>query len=403
MSPNTILDLSSLVCDGQLFTPPGDRSRVEAFIPTPFRENHAANLVELANGDLLCAWFAGTEEGASDVNIVMSRLPASGDRWSWPVRMSDDDTRSEQNPLLFAAPDGTLFLFYTAQETRGSGRSEWEARVARGEVKGGFHAQWTAEVRQRVSTDNGRTWGPVETTFAEPGSFCRQPILVMSNGEWIFPLYYSLLDDEGTHGNDYSVMKLSSDAGRTWREYPVPNSRGRVHASVVELAPGRLIAFLRSRAADHIYVSQSHDYGRTWTEPVPTALPNNNASIQAVRLQSGAVALAFNQFSAQYEDPHRTIWPHRRWPLTLALSEDGGATWPFMRHLDTGDDFCGERNEQFNRRLSYPCLIQTRDGSLHTAYSYRDRQCIKYVRITEAWIRDQRSDLAAALSWRGAA
>ena len=115
MSPNAILDLSSLVSDGQLFMPPGDRSRVEAFIPTPFCENHAANLVELTNGDLLCAWFAGTEEGASDVNIVMSRLPANGDRWTWPVRMSDDDTHSEQNPMLFAAPDGTLHLFYTAQ------------------------------------------------------------------------------------------------------------------------------------------------------------------------------------------------------------------------------------------------------------------------------------------------
>jgi len=71
-----------------------------------------------------------------------------------------------------------------------------------------------------------------------------------------------------------------------------------------------------------------------------------------------------------------------------------------MRHLDTGDDFCGERNEQLNRRLSYPCLIQTRDGALHAAYSYRDRQCIRYVRITEGWIRDQRHNLAMAVGWR---
>jgi predicted neuraminidase len=293
-------------------------------------------------------------------------------------------------------------LFFTAQETRGGARSDWEARRSRGEVRGGFCAQWTAEVRRRVSTDNGHTWGSVGTAFAEPGSFCRQPILVMSNGEWLFPLYYSLLDEEEAHGSDYSVMKISSDEGRTWREYPVPGSRGRVHATVVELAPGRLIAFLRSRAADRIYLSRSDDYGRTWTEPAPTVLPNNNASIRAVRLQSGALALAFNQFSAQNEDPHRTIWPRRRWPLSLALSEDSGATWPAMRHLDTGDDFCGERNEQFNRRLSYPCLIQTRDGALHAAYSYRDRQCIKYVRITEGWIRDQRHDLAMAVGWRAA-
>jgi hypothetical protein len=51
MSPGTTLNLSNLVNDGQLFTPPGDPSRVEAFILTPFRDNHAANLVELASGE----------------------------------------------------------------------------------------------------------------------------------------------------------------------------------------------------------------------------------------------------------------------------------------------------------------------------------------------------------------
>ena len=400
MSPQLIHDLSAWVHNGELFTPPGDHDRVEAFIPTPYGENHAANLVELPNGDLLCAWFAGTEEGASDVKVVVARLPVDGDRWTHPIRLSDDPNRSEQNPVLFAAPDGAIHLFYTAQETRGGSRSEWEARRARGEVMGGFCAQWTAVVRHRVSADNGVTWGPIETPFRQPGSFCRQPLLVMSNGEWLFPFYYSLPDAAGTHGNDYSVMQISGDDGRNWREFPVPCSRGRVHASVVELTPGHLTAFFRSRAADRIYIGHSTDYGRTWTEPVRTALPNNNASIQARKLHSGALALVFNQFSAQEKDPDGTFWPRRRWPLTVALSEDEGVTWPVMRHLDTGDDFCGTANVALNRRLSYPCLIQAHTGELHVAYSYRDRQCIKYIRFTEAWIRQQRSDLATVLGWR---
>lgn len=396
----THIDLSHLVGNGELFAPPGDALRVEAFLPTPYRENHAANLVELPNGDLLCAWFAGTEEGASDVKIVMARLPAGSERWTPPVRLSDDPTRSEQNPVLFAAPDGAVHLLYTAQQTRGTARADWEARRARGEVSGGFCAQWTAVVRRRISTDSGLTWGPIETPFTAPGSFCRQPILVMSNGEWLFPFYYSLLDEAGGHGNDYSVMQISGDRGQTWQECAVPGSRGRVHASVVETAPGQILAFFRSRAADRIYQSRSVDYGRTWSRPTATALPNNNASIRALKLHSGALALIFNHFSAQDEDPERTVWPRRRWPLTVALSDDDGATWPLMRHVDTGDDFCGTANEAINRRLGYPCLIQTRDGMLHVAYSYRDRQCIKYVRFAETWIRDQRGDLAAVLGWR---
>ncbi len=58
-----------------------------------------------------------------------------------------------------------------------------------------------------------------------------------------------------------------------------------------------------------------------------------------------------------------------------------------MRNLDWGDDFWGEANQQLNRRLGYPCLMQTRDGMIHAAYSYRGRQCIKYVRFDEEWIR----------------
>jgi predicted neuraminidase len=73
--------------------------------------------------------------------------------------------------------------------------------------------------------------------------------------------------------------------------------------------------------------------------------------------------------------------------VTIALSEDEGATWPIMRDVDMSDGFRGERNRDLNRRCEYPVVLQTRDGAIHMAYSYRDRQCIKYVRVTEDWIR----------------
>jgi len=386
MNEGKVLDLRSMVMDGMLFRSPSDRHRIEAYIPPMGRENHASNMVELPNGDLLCVWFAGTSEGISDVNIAMSRLPAHEARWAHPVLVSDDFTRSEQNPLLFSAPDGKLWLFYTAQETRGCSPEEWRRRVAAGEASGGYNMQWTAMIRCRVSEDDGHTWGPVEAFSENPGSFCRQPMVAMSNGDWLFPMYYSL--KAAGHGDDHTVMRISEDQGKTWQEYPVPESRGRVHASVVELSDGWLVAFFRSRAADRIYVSRSADYGRTWTVPERTVLPNNNASIQALKLASGNIAIIFNHFSAG-DDPDKTVWPRQRYPVTAAISEDQGETWPYMRHIDTGDDFCGQANAHLNRRCAYPCILQTRDGAIHIGYSYRGRQCIKYVRITEDWIRDQ--------------
>ena len=381
-----MLDLRRLVLNGELFRSPSDAGRMEAFIPPAGRENHAANMVELPNGDLLCVWFAGSTEGRADINIAMSRLPAGEARWTTPVWVADDPVRSQQNPLLFLAPSGGLWLLCTAQDTRGVTKEEWNKKVAAGEAQGSYGMQWTAVIRGRLSQDNGHTWGPAYTFSGKPGSFCRNPMLVMSNGNWLFPMYYSL---RGTgHGDDYTVMRISEDQGQIWSEHPVPQSRGRVHASVIELGDGRLVAFFRSRAADRIYVSRSSDYGRTWTAPERTVLPNNNASIQAVKLASGHIGIVFDNVSVN-DDPAKTIWPRERYPLTVAISEDEGETWPYMRHIDTSDDFCGEKNRHLNRKVAYPCILQTRDELIHIAYSYRDRQCIKYIRVSEHWIRDR--------------
>ena len=391
MDETHIVDMQRWVRQGELFRPPDDRGRVEAFIPPMARSNHAPNMAALPSGDLLCVWFAGSSEGAGDIRIAMSRLGARAAQWTPPVWVSQDESRSEQNPILFPSPAGALWLLYTAQETRGCSPQEWAQQVAAGTAEGGYTMQWTAEIRRRISLDGGRTWGPVEVFSSAPGSFCRQPLVALSNGHWLLPMYYS--PQAAGHGEDHTVMRLSEDEGQNWQEVPVPGSRGRVHASVVEPSPGLLLAFFRSRAADRIYVSHSHDYGCTWTAPERTALPNNNASIQALRLASGSVALIFNHASSANDDPQATVWPGVRYPVTLALSDDCGETWPVMRHIDAGDGFAGPANAPLNRECAYPCILQTPDGLLHIGYSYRGRQCIKYVRVSEAWVRDGRERL----------
>lgn len=48
--------------DGILRQNEQDTERKEAFLPTDCVQNHAANLLELDNGDVLCVWFGGTQE-----------------------------------------------------------------------------------------------------------------------------------------------------------------------------------------------------------------------------------------------------------------------------------------------------------------------------------------------------
>ena len=97
MSEDKIVNLKEYVKDGDLFHPVNDEKRIEAFIPTPHFANHASNLVELSNGDLLCSWCAGDEEGELNINVVMSRLKSDGNKWSQPVPLTNDPNRAEAN------------------------------------------------------------------------------------------------------------------------------------------------------------------------------------------------------------------------------------------------------------------------------------------------------------------
>ena len=303
---------------------------VEALIPNQFASVHAADLLELPNGDLLACWFAGSDEGNADISIAVARLKAGESTWSRGEIVSDDPSRSEQNPSLFLTPDGEIWLMYTAQTSRTP------------EHNPHFNLQYTAEIRRKISTDNGDTWGPTETMFSRPGSFCRQKIQVLSNGRWVFGNWICF-PDETRCGSDITVVQISDDQGKTWREVEMPDSAGRVHANLIETAPGELTALLRSRFADNIYISYSKNYGDSWTAPVRTCLPNNNSSISAVRLQSGCLALIYNAVRFN-DDTSRTVWPHQRCPVTFALSEDNGKTWPFKRIIEMGEGFVGEYN-----------------------------------------------------------
>jgi predicted neuraminidase len=287
-----IIELNTLTRDGRLYKN-NNLDTIEALIPNPYVSSHAADLLELPNKDLLCCWFAGSDEGNADISIYMSRLNAGSSQWTVPIRISDDNNNSEQNPSLFLNENGDIWAVYTSQGSR--------------EDLGGkrFNLQYTSIIKRKISKDNGYTWGEAETMFGREGSFCRQKIQVLSNGRWIFGNWICFNDDS-RNGTDITVMQISENKGATWREVEVPGSKGRVHPTIIELEKGNLIALFRSRNADNIYLARSMDYGDTWTEPMRTELPNNNASISAVKLQSGRIAVIYNHFRAN-DDPDKVM------------------------------------------------------------------------------------------------
>lgn len=359
--------LESLTPDGTMYVN-DDMGALEAMIPPGgYATAHAPALLELENGDMLCAWFAGSFEGSKDISIVCARKEKDADHWEPPVPVSYDKERSEQNPSLFAGPDGAVWCMYTAQLDR---------------VEGKDNMQFTSIIRCQKSWDGGRTWGEAEVIFPEEGSFCRQPIQVLSNGRWIFGNWLCKDSENGLEG-DPTAFRISDDQGKTWKLVEMPESNGAVHANVVETEPNKLICLLRSRFADNVYISHSDDNGDSWTKPVPTVLPNNNSSISALKLKSGRIAIAYNPTHTPNPVYGKVAWPGLRCPVAVALSEDGGKTFPVMRNIERGEGFFGEENSTNNKQYEYPYLMQSCDGRLHLAYAYKNRIGVKYVSFTE--------------------
>ncbi len=345
-------------------------------IPTRCTSNHASNLLELNNGDLLCTWFAGSMEGSSDISVYLSRLEGTSGVWSDPVRMSQDPTRSEQNPVLFNMKGNELWLFYTAQVLTDQG---------------------TALVRVRKSKDQGITWSPEENLFAEQGIFVRQQPFINEEGSIIVPIWFSNMKE--AFGLDYSAIKISTDDGISWNTVAVPDSYGCVHMNIME--DGKE-AFFRSRKSDNIYRSTSDGNGVQWSKPQPMSLPNNNSSIQARIVSDGRILIIFNDIRAEGRRSESSvppwvsdkeeflsrctitersaIWGVPRNPLVIASSTDAGASWTTEITLESDARLRSEHDEKgsFIGDYSYPSILQTKDGRIHVTYSYL-RDYIKHV------------------------
>lgn len=332
-------------------------------LPATQRDNHASTLVELKNGDILAAWFAGTKEGAPDVAIYGSRMHAG--TWSAPSELARADKVACWNPVLFHATDGRLWLYY----------------------KYGTHPSTWLGAR-KFSTDEGQTWSAEEHLPDGILGPIKDKPLVLADG--------TIVSGSSVENGKWNAwVERSSDNGATWSKFgpitlpeaadipdagalaaaaqvdkPTPDENvhtklyppakeviGIIQPSVVSLGAHHLRFYARIHSrANRIAVSDSFDDGRTWSQASLIALPNPNSGIDAVRLRDGRIVLIFN-------NSYNT-----RTPLNLAVSKDG----EHFRVFKTLEDEPGQ--------YSYPAIIQATNGDLLMTYSWR-RETIKFARI----------------------
>lgn len=324
----------------------------------PYATNHASQVYQLPSGEWLMAWFSGSKEGADDVAIVMARLPQAGTQWSSALVVSRREGYSNQNPVWYHSPEtGVLHLFHSQQP---AGKGEDNAQV------------W------HVTAADGRgmpgNWSKPGPIFTRPGSFTKNRLIRSLNGTWMLPMYYA----NGPSSTQFSHIKTSATQGAgSWGNYGFQGTGYLVQPTVVRPVPGKanLVAYFRDRRAQHIYMATSVNDGVTWTEPAVTPLPNNNAGIQANVLSNGHLVMVYNPQTSGRD------------PLAISLSEDGGMTWKYTRHLEE-EQGAGASGDGANggKEFSYPTVVEGADGRIHVSYTYL-RQTIKYCVVTEDWIK----------------
>ncbi|MBR3441967.1 MAG: SUMF1/EgtB/PvdO family nonheme iron enzyme [Bacteroidales bacterium] len=263
---------------------------------TPFySHNHQPAITWCENGDLLAIWFSTDAESGREMVVLGSRFREGAKEWEPASMFFKVPDRNMTGSSLLTLKDGTIL------HVNGVGDSgDWK-RLA---------------MVVRSSLDNGKTWSDpvlVEAEHAVRHQVIAGPI-ICSDGTII------QCCDAGPGGDDGTSIHLSRDNGATWEDTgaTIPG----IHAGIVELKDGRLMAFGRGNSIDgKMPVSYSTDKGYTWTSRASGFPPiGSGQRLVLKRLLEGPIMLAtFTEGG-----------------MTLFLSYDEGETWSDGKLLTDG-------------------------------------------------------------------
>ncbi len=318
---------------------------VDTGVPQMECNHHGSSVAEMPDGTVIAVWYHGECEKCVDSQIVWSKLLPGSEKWTDTEVLYDDPDYSDGNLTLWVDDDSTIYVVFVTL----------------------YDFDWAkGKIRLIKSEDEGETWSDPIFIREEPCWNVRNHPVKLANGEILIPCY-----DECTY---LPVYLRTDDKFETWQEES--NTSGeyfmdhiqQIQPALVVLDDGTVSAVTRDHSAvRRIKRMTSSDNGLTWTPSIETGLPNSGTGIDQVRLLDGNVVVVFNNH------------PFNRFPLTVALSRDGGETFVAMRDINAE---CDEGNCSY----SYPSIMQSQtDGNIWVTYTHK-RETIGYVKFNEAWI-----------------
>ena len=287
---------------------------------------HAANIIETSDG-LVAVWFAGLREGGHTC-IQMSYYIE--DHWAFPVTIVEAGNNCCWNPVLCEI-NGKLILFYKV----GSHPTNWI----------GF---------MKTSKDNGDSWSKAKKLpKGYLGPTKNKPILG-EDGLILIP--------SSVENNDRSWSSHVEWATSNLKMIGMSKLIGLAHNAIQPtiLKLGNLFWMLCRSRSGFITESLSSD-GINWAPMTKTSLPNPNSGIDAITLQDRRQLLVYNHTTRGRSSLNVSIYNKGDWHAALILEEGYG-------------------------NVSYPSVIQSRDGHVHIVYTW-NRVGIKYIEIDLSKIR----------------
>jgi predicted neuraminidase len=308
---------------------------------------HPASITELDNGDLYIAYYGGSGEYDDDTAVYGSRLTKGATQWSHPEVIADSPGIGEGNPVVWQSPDGPVYLWYNNR----------------------YGPTWShARVLYKISKDGAKTWSDPVILGWEEGTMARGAPIVLSNGDYLLPLYHETGADIDRTDDDTSSYFMRYDPKeKTWTETSrIKSATGNLQAEPVQLDENHLIAYIRRGGTfeptetGYTLRTESRDGGHTWSEAVDSEFLNPNSAVAFIRLQNGHLMLVYNNNM------------NERTPLTVAISTDNDQSYPHRRDIAGGDN-----------TFAYPYAIQTRDGKIHVVYTTNIRTTIMHAVFDE--------------------
>ncbi len=314
---------------------------------------HGSTICTLASGDLMTVWYGGSREGAADVSVFTSRLKPGTTEWSVPTKAVDRAMAESEldrqikkvgNAVVFPDGSGRLCMVYVSVSVGG-----WSGSA----------------LNIKTSEDEGRTWGESSRLTLNPflniSTLVRNEPIYASDGRIGLPVYHEMAMKFP------QMLWLTPDTKGGFSDYRIRNltkETSLLQPTLVPLQGGRILMLLRDHRGSHcVYTSYSSDNGWTWSEAVPSNLPNPNSAVDAVCLRDGRILMAYN---------HSV---DGRGNLRLAVSSDEGRTWKTCAALEEG----------INQEFSYPNLAEDKDGRIHVTYTWK-RKRIRHVAFNMAWL-----------------